>query len=66
LVSAGETAVALVFGVTVRGIGVAVVAAGFAPASEVVVVAGRGMAVVVAVLEGGCDDCDLVNPPLSS
>jgi hypothetical protein len=48
-----------------RGIGVAVVAAGFAPASEVLV-AGRGMAVVVAVLAGGCDDYDLVNPPLSS
>jgi len=58
-------AVALVFGVMIRGIGVAVVAAGFAPASEVVA-AVRGVVVVVAVLVGGCDDCDLANPPSSS
>lgn len=65
MVLAEEMAVAVVFGVMVHGIGVAVVAAGLVPASEVVV-AVTGVVVVVAVLAAGCDDCDLANPPSSS
>jgi len=47
------------------GIEVAVVVAGFAAESGVVVVAATWVLVVVAVLEGGCADCDLANPPWS-
>jgi hypothetical protein len=44
----------------------AAVVAGFATESGVVVVAAIWVLVVVAVLEGGCDDCGLANPPWSS